>query len=63
MSFDLKELQKESLNRLAPEARQFCPECGGPMEEADRAAENGAVYVWYQCPKPNCIGSWLKKTA
>jgi len=33
------------------------------MDEADRANENGALFVWYQCSKDNCTGQWLQKIA
>jgi hypothetical protein len=45
------------------EVERLCPECGAPMVEFDRQAENGAVYIWYSCTRPECTGQWLTKRA
>jgi hypothetical protein len=39
--------------------RPACPVCGALMEETDRVTENGAVYIWYACPRPECDEQWL----
>jgi hypothetical protein len=57
MQWNASQLEIE-LNNLN---RQFCPECGAPMQEADRIDEGGTVYAWYDCTKDDCSGSWLKK--
>ncbi len=43
--------------------QQLCPECGGKMVEADRACENGIIFIWYKCSTQDCSGQWLQKTA
>ncbi|MEJ2701150.1 MAG: hypothetical protein P8Z79_01780 [Sedimentisphaerales bacterium] len=40
----------------------LCPECGAVMDEVDRAAEGQFVYIWLECSKDDCDGSWLRKT-
>jgi len=38
-----------------------CPQCKGEMQEVHRAQENGYVYIWLECKKPECAGQWLQK--
>jgi len=38
-----------------------CPECGNKMVEAERANENGSIFVWYECTRAGCSGQWLEK--
>jgi hypothetical protein len=47
----------------AVDAERSCPECGAPMIEFDRQAENGAVFIWYSCTRQGCTGQWLTKRA
>ena len=61
MEIDVNQLESESINILSPLRQQFCPECGAAMIETDRLIEDGATYIWYQCSKNGCDGSWLKK--
>ena len=51
----------ESLNTQYNSTQQFCPECGSDMNECDRVNENGSIYIWYECSKNGCNGSWLEK--
>ena len=39
----------------------LCPECGAVMDEVDRAVEGQYVYIWLECPRDDCDGSWLRK--
>jgi hypothetical protein len=39
----------------------LCPECGALMNEVDRAVEGQYVYVWLECSRDDCDGSWLQK--
>ena len=42
--------------------RKFrCPRCGCVMEETERMAENGSLYIWYECSAPECDEQWLAK--
>ncbi len=55
-----------NLNMTASGFRQVCdqkrcPECDEKMMEVERCAENGALFVWYECSKDNCDGQWLQK--
>jgi hypothetical protein len=38
-----------------------CPECKGQMKEEERRRENGALFIWFKCHRPECHGQWLKK--
>jgi hypothetical protein len=38
-----------------------CPECKGKMKEEDRRSENGALFIWFKCHRPECNGQWLRK--
>ena len=38
-----------------------CPECGSRMIKADTSIENGLHFVWFDCSKDGCGGSWLEK--
>jgi hypothetical protein len=46
---------------FTPETEKVCPECGAPMAEFDRLAEEGALFIWYACTRENCTGQWLAK--
>jgi hypothetical protein len=61
MEFKASQLEIELNNLNGAADRQSCPECGAPMQEADRIDEGGTVYAWYDCTKDDCSGSWLKK--
>jgi len=61
MDVTAEQLDTESINTLKPLNQQFCKECGAAMTDADRISENGAIYIWYECSKSGCNGSWLKK--
>ena len=61
MEFEAKQLNLESINTFSSLSQQFCPECGAAMVEAERLSENGVIYIWYECSKNDCNGSWLKK--
>jgi len=63
MAYATENLKSESVNTLSPLKQQFCPVCNGEMSETYRVRENGAFYVWYDCNKSDCPGSWLEKTA
>ena len=39
----------------------ICPRCGCLMEETDRVAENGSLYIWYECSTADCDEQWLSK--
>ena len=43
--------------------RRRCPQCGGPMKEADRCKEGSITYVWFECVKADCDGQWLQPYA
>lgn len=45
------------------EPERICPECGAPMAEFDRLAEDSAVFIWYACTREDCTGQWLTKKA
>ena len=49
-----------SLSRPSSSA-PICCRCGDPMQEADRVAENGALYIWYECGNAGCDEQWLSK--
>jgi hypothetical protein len=38
-----------------------CPECKGQMKEEERRHENGALFIWLKCHRPDCHGQWLKR--
>jgi hypothetical protein len=38
-----------------------CPECKSQMKEEERRNENGALFIWFKCHRPECHGQWLKK--
>lgn len=61
MELTKEQLAIESINTLGTLSQQFCPECGAPMSEVDRVNEKGGIYIWYECSKSNCNGSWLEK--
>jgi ribosomal protein S27AE len=61
MELNAAQLDIELKNLNGTSDQQFCPECGAVMVEADRIKEGQAVYVWYDCSKAECSGSWLKK--
>lgn len=62
MDLHAETLESESINTLNSISRQFCPECGAPMKEANRLSEDKVVYIWYRCSRGCCEGSWLQKT-
>ncbi len=39
----------------------LCPQCGCVMEETDRVAEDGSLYIWYECGTVGCDEQWLAK--
>jgi hypothetical protein len=39
----------------------FCPECRSQMKEAQRREENGSIFIWFECSKPDCRGQWLQR--
>ncbi len=47
----------------AVDVERLCPECGAPMIEFDRQAEDGAMFIWYSCTRQGCTGQWLTKRA
>ncbi len=61
MELHTQPLETESINTMSSLVKQYCPECGSAMNEVDRVNENGSVYVWYDCSRSGCNGSWLKK--
>ncbi len=58
-----------SMTYVNPTGRQLqqldrapvCPECDSPMQEIDRVAENGLLYIWYECSAMGCDEQWLSK--
>ena len=63
MESGIESLSSMSITTLSPLGQQFCPECGAVMIEADRITENGDIFIWYDCSKNDCNGSWLEKIA
>jgi len=41
--------------------KRLCPNCRASMSEVDRLLENGALFIWYECPRAHCDGQWLDK--
>lgn len=39
----------------------LCPNCRASMTEVDRLFENGALFIWHECPQACCEGQWLDK--
>ena len=61
-----KDMNATSVNplniRVQGTDRKFrCPRCGCVMEETERMAENGSLYIWYECSAPECDEQWLAK--
>jgi len=40
--------------------KRCCPQCGGPMREAERHKEGSTTYVWFECIRAGCDGQWLQ---
>jgi hypothetical protein len=38
-----------------------CPECKSQMKEAERREENGSIFIWFECSRPDCRGQWLQR--
>ena len=38
-----------------------CPECKSQMKEAERREENGSLFIWFECSRPDCRGQWLQR--
>jgi ribosomal protein L37AE/L43A len=41
-------------------SKHRCPECQAFMTEVQRVAENGLLFIWYECSRDACDGQWLE---
>lgn len=40
---------------------RLCPDCRSVMSKVDQVAENGLLFIWYECTREGCDGQWLEK--
>lgn len=61
MEYRIRTLPTSTNNPAPVIIQHYCPECGYAMKEIERLKETGGMYVWYECLRDGCDGSWFEK--